>query len=149
MSVSQGGVPKLPVPVATVGTLGLDGDRQRHPRFHGGPERAVCLFAVEQVEALVAQGHPIAPGAAGENVTVRGLDWGRVVPGARLRLGGEVVLAITSYAAPCKTIRGCFRDGDFSPLDQKRHPGCSRTYARVLTPGAIRPGDRVELLPPV
>jgi MOSC domain-containing protein YiiM len=145
VNVSPGGVPKTPVASARVDGLGLHGDDHDHKEIHGGPERAVCLFALERIEALAAEGHPIAPGYAGENVTVRGIDWDLVVPGARLRLGAEVLLEITRYAPPCKTNRAWFKDGDFNRMNQKRHPGWSRSYARVLAGGIIRPGDAVLL----
>ncbi|HEU0080102.1 MAG TPA: MOSC domain-containing protein [Longimicrobiaceae bacterium] len=146
LSVSDGGVPKLPVPEAEVTPLGLVGDRQRNRLFHGGPKRAVCLFALEEIERLRAEGHPIAPGTTGENVTVAGLPWERVRPGARLALGDEVVLEVTSYTAPCKNIVPSFRDGDFTRISQKLHPGESRVYARVLRPGLVRTGDPVRLM---
>lgn len=146
LSVSGGGVPKLPVARAEVTASGIVGDRQRNRRFHGGPKRAVCLFALEEIERLRAEGHPIAPGTTGENVTVAGLPWERVRPGARLALGGEVVLEVTSYTAPCKNIGPSFRDGDFTRISHKLHPGESRVYARVLSPGIVRTGDPVVLL---
>ena len=146
LSVSGGGVPKLPVAQAEVTANGIVGDRQRNRRFHGGPRRAVCLFALEEIERLRAEGHPVAPGTTGENVTVAGLPWERVRPGACLALGGEVVLEVTSYTAPCKNIGPSFRDGDFTRISQKLHPGESRVYARVLTPGIVRTGDPVRLL---
>jgi MOSC domain-containing protein YiiM len=143
--VSQGGVPKLPVPEATVGPSGLAGDQQRY-KFHGGPERAVCLFSAELIAGLVAEGHPIVPGSTGENLTVSGIPWAEVVPGARLRVG-EVLLEVTSYTTPCAKIVGSFRDGDSDRISQERHPGQSRVYARVLQGGTVRPGDEVELIP--
>ena len=82
----------------------------------------------------------------GKNVTVAGLPWERVRPGARLALGDEVVLEVTSYTAPCKNIIPSFRDGDFTRISQKLHPGESRVYARVLRPGLVRAGDPVRLL---
>ena len=75
ISVSPGGVPKLPVPAARVTELGLEGDAHREMEVHGGPERALCLFALEQIRALQAEGHPVVPGALGENLTIEGLDW--------------------------------------------------------------------------
>ena len=84
---SDGGVPKLAVREAFLTTEGLEGDRQRDLRYHGGPERALCLFALERIMELQAEGHPIFPGAVGENVTVVGLDWSQLKPGARLALG--------------------------------------------------------------
>ena len=146
LSVSGGGVPKLPVPEARVHLGGMAGDAQADRAHHGGPERALCLFALEQIEELRAEGHPIAPGSTGENVTVAGLDWRRVVPGARLRLGEEVLVEVSSYTSPCWKNAGWFADGDFNRMNQQTHPGCSRVYARVLAEGVLRAGDAVELL---
>jgi MOSC domain-containing protein YiiM len=142
---SNGGVPKLPVSDARVTASGLDGDKQRDRRFHGGPERAVCLYSLERIEALAAEGHSIAPGTLGENVTIGGIDWGALVRGTIVRLG-EVELELTEFAAPCKTIRGAFVDEDFSRISNKRHPGWSRVCARVVRAGVIRRGDLVEVV---
>ena len=146
ISVSNGGVPKLPILEATVGELGIEGDAVANPDIHGGPERAVSLFSMERIEALAAEGHPIAPGTTGENLTLRGIDWEQVEPGAQLRLGEAVLLEITRYTTPCSTIRGSFRDHDSNRIHQNLHPGWSRAYAKVLSGGVIRPGDPVELL---
>ena len=95
INVSDGGVPKMPVRAVEVGLFGLRGDRQRDTEHHGGLERAVCLYSLERILALQAEGHPIYPGAVGENVTVSSLDWEQVVPGARLWLGEAVAIEIT------------------------------------------------------
>jgi MOSC domain-containing protein YiiM len=145
LNVSRGGVPKLPVSEAFASTNGLVGDRQRDRRFHGGPTRAVSLYSLELIEALIAEGHPVSPGSLGENLTISGLAWGELKRAARLRVG-EAVLELTSFAAPCKTIRGSFLGEDFTRISQKLHPGWSRLYASVLVEGRIRPGDVVEAL---
>lgn len=147
VSVSSGGVPKCAVLEAEIGQLGLAGDAHNDRANHGGAERAVCLFAAERLEALAAEGHPIGPGSAGENITTRGIDWDLVVPGARLRLGSDVLLEITRFTTPCKTNQAWFKDGDFNRMHQNLFPGWSRVYARVLEPGTVRPGDSVELIP--
>jgi MOSC domain-containing protein YiiM len=146
ISVSPGGVPKTAVAAARVTTLGLEGDKQRDREHHGGPERAVCLYAMEAIDTLRAEGHAIVPGAIGENVTVQGLEWAAVIPGSHLRLGDSVVLQVTRFTSPCMNIMPVFKGGDFSRVSEKRHPGWSRVYARVLATGSIRPGDPVRLL---
>lgn len=146
LNVSGGGVPKLAVREAVLTPEGLAGDRQRDLRYHGGPERAVCLFALERVMELQAEGHPIFPGSTGENLTVVGLDWSGLAPGARLGLGGEAVVEVTSYTAPCKKIAASFARGDFKRISHKVHPGHSRLYARVLRPGRLFVGQPVTLL---
>jgi MOSC domain-containing protein YiiM len=146
LSVSNGGVPKHAVETARVTPLGLEGDAHRNHEHHGGPARAVCLFAMEAILDLQAEGHPLVPGALGENVTIEGLDWSAVQPGTRLRLGDEVLLEITRYTTPCLNIRPAFRDGDYSRVSQKRHPGRSRVYARVVATGTVRRGDPARLV---
>ena len=146
LSASNGGVPKLPLAEATVDANGITVDRQADRRAHGGPRRALCLFALARIEALAAEGHPIAPGATGENVTTEGIDWDRVTPGARLRLGDAVLIEVTGYTEPCWKNARWFLEGDFSAMDQEIWPGFSRVYARVLEGGDLRPGDPVELL---
>lgn len=148
LNVSDGGVPKWPIAEARVTFLGLEGDRQANPEVHGGPERALCLFSAEVIAALQAGGHPIAPGTTGENVTVAGLDWGRMVPGSRWQLGEWVEIEITRPTTPCRTIRGSFRGGDFNRIHHALRPAESRVYARVLREGTVRVGDRVRELGP-
>jgi MOSC domain-containing protein YiiM len=146
VSVSRGGVPKLPVLEAVVGELGLEADGHNEPlTVHGGPEHDVCLFAVERIEALAAEGHPVSAGSVGENVTIRGIDWEEVTPGTVIHLGEQVRLEVTRYTTPCSTIRQSFRDRDSNRIHQNLHPGWSRVYAKVLAGGVIRPGDPVRI----
>jgi MOSC domain-containing protein YiiM len=146
LSRSRGGVPKLAIDEAVVTRNGLDGDKQRDRRFHGGPNRALCLYSDDLIERLALEGHPIARGSAGENVTIRGLDWRAVCPGARLSIGA-IEVEVTGYAAPCKTIRRSFLGEDFTRISQKLHRGWSRVYCRILREGAVRVNDAVVLLP--
>ena len=147
INVSRGGVPKRPIAEAAVTPNGVEGDRQGDRRFHGGPDRAVTLFSAERIAALQAEGHPIAAGSTGENLTVSGIDWTRATPGARLEIG-EVRLEITRYATPCAKIAGAFREGEIARIAQKVNPGWSRVCARVLVPGRVRVGDTANLLEP-
>lgn len=143
---SAGGVPKHATPRAWLGKGGVEGDRQRDLVHHGGPDRAVCLYSAERIAALREEGHPIVAGAAGENLTIEGLDWSALAPGARLQVGAATI-EITSYTAPCGHIAGALRDRRHKRLSQDLHPGWSRLYARVLVEGHVQPGDAVRLLP--
>lgn len=145
LNVSDGGVPKLAIEEGEVTKQGLVGDRCANTRIHGGPQQALSLLGLEVIEKLAGEGHPIAPGTTGENVTIRGLDWPRIEPGMRLRIGDEVLVEITRYASPCKNIAGSFADGDVRRLSQLAAPGQSRLYAEVLREGVIRTGDVVTL----
>jgi MOSC domain-containing protein YiiM len=141
LNVSPGGVPKLAVREARAGALGLDGDGHAHPKIHGGPERALCLYSLEVIRALQEQGHPIFPGSVGENVTITGLDWTALAAGTRLRLGDEVVVELTRIAAPCKQIVESFSDRNSKRLAE---PAIGRWYARVLAEGVLRVGQPVS-----
>jgi len=122
------------------------GDDHKFPDIHGGPERALCLFSLERILELQSEGHPIFPGAVGENVTISGLDWNEITPGQRLALGDKVVVEITSYTTPCNSIPESFVDGQYQRISQKVHPGYSRVYARVLQPGRIATGQAVRVM---
>lgn len=143
ISVSDGGVPKRPVFEARITAQGLAGDRQRNVKVHGGPDRAVCLYSLDVIERLQDEGHSIEPGFSGENLTLAGLDWELVQPGVRLTVGPEVELEVTSYTVPCSHNARWFHDGDYQRISQKKHPGWSRVYAKVLKEGVVRPGDQV------
>jgi MOSC domain-containing protein YiiM len=144
INVSPGGVPKRPVSSARVSAAGLEGDGQRDLRHHGGPDRALCLYSLDRIEALQREGHAIAAGTTGENLTMRGLDWDAVTPGTTLDIGG-VQIEVTAYASPCTSIRPSFADENSNRISQKLHPGWSRVYARVTGEGILRVGDRVSV----
>ncbi len=145
INASRGGVPKHAVITANVATLGVEGDAQLDLVHHGGPDRALCVYSLERIVALQGEGHPIYPGAAGENLTLAGLDWDLVAPGTRLRLGETAVIEVTRYTEPCNNIKFAFKDGNSNRIHQNKHAGWSRVYAKVVQPGRIRIGDCVEM----
>lgn len=145
ISVSDGGVPKKPVLEAKVSAQGVEGDRQRNVKFHGGADRAVCLFSLDLIERLQDEGHPIDAGLSGENLTLAGLDWEQMLPGVRVSIGPDVRLKIMSYTVPCDHNARWFREGDYNRISQKHNPGWSRVYAKVLCEGVVKPGDEVRI----
>ncbi|MGN6646808.1 MAG: MOSC domain-containing protein [Cytophaga sp.] len=144
INISKGGVPKLPVGGVYVTKSGLAGDKQKNKRYHGGPERAVCLFSMEIIEQLQHEGHPVYPGSTGENITVYYSGYTSLTVGDRLQLGQDVIIEITSYTVPCKTIIQSFADGYFSRISQKMYPGNSRLYAKVIREGWIQQADLIH-----
>lgn len=146
INTSGGGVPKKSITDAQVSRSGLVGDAHNDTEGHGGPERALCIYSLELIRLLQQEGHSIDIGTAGENLTVEGVDWALLVPGAKISCGDEVELEVASYTSPCKTIKDSFVDGHFKRISQKVHPGWSRVYARVLTEGKIRQGDRFQVI---
>lgn len=142
----DGGVPKTSVDTAKIDKRGVVGDRQEDTVHHGSPDQALCLYSLEVIERFKAEGHPIEPGFAGENLTISGLDWFSIEPGARLEIGPDIEAEVTHYATPCSKNAQWFVNGDFTRMLQSRHPGESRLYARVLRGGALTTGDEVRLV---
>jgi MOSC domain-containing protein YiiM len=145
LNISKGGLPKLPVDRVSVGWRGVEGDSQKTRFHHGRPWQALCLWSTEVIADFQAQGHPLAAGLAGENITVSGLPWDDVRAGVRLRVGG-VLCEVSAYALPCYQNTAWFIDGDFEAMHHERGP-VSRVYATVLEPGDIAVGDLVVLEP--
>jgi MOSC domain-containing protein YiiM len=142
---SDGGVPKHPVEAVTVGYAGVDGDRQSDRHNHGRPFQALCIWSTEVIDAFRAEGHPLAPGLAGENITLTGIDWQRMIPGVRLQIS-DVLVELSSFSVPCRKNAAWFVDGHFGVMHH-RHGPVSRLYATVLEPGRIAVGDPVLLEP--
>lgn len=148
VNMSAGGVPKLPVDRAWVRRIGLEGDKHHESTVHGGPHRAVCLFSIEAIERLQAEGHPVEPGSVGENLTTTGIEWSLLPIGSRARIGRQLELELSSSTTPCATQKHNFSDGRFSRISIDLHPADSRMYARVVTEGEVRPGDEIHVSPP-
>jgi MOSC domain-containing protein YiiM len=145
INTSDGGVPKHPIPSGRIGIEGLTGDRQGNRQHHGRPWQAVCLWSVQVIDELRALGHPIHAGAAGENITIDGIDWAHVRPGVQLRIG-SALCHISAYAVPCSKNSRWMADGQFSRLHHLRGE-FSRVYAIVLQEGDVAVDDAVILEP--
>ena len=52
LNLSSGGVPKIPVDQVMVNLNGLDGDSHNDIKYHGGINRAVCLYSLELINDL-------------------------------------------------------------------------------------------------
>src|SRR5690348_2002274 len=148
VSISRGGVPKVAVPQASVGPLGLDGDSHAHPQIHGGPEKAVLIITLEGIDELIARGYALFAGALGENLTVRGLDRRDFRIGQQFR-AGSAMLEITKPRGPCATldVYGTQLKREIKATDPSNAAwGLSGFYARVLSPGIVRPEDIIEVV---
>ncbi len=136
ISTSKGGLPKSPVLTAFVSKSGLAGDVQRDLKYHGGPDRAVCLYSEELYAWLATQGVHIGPGQVGENFTTRGLDLQSVSPGDRFRVG-NCVIELTDIRVPCKKLNV------WHPRLLQIIQGHSGWLARVIEEGHVSPGDPI------
>ena len=140
LNVSGGGMPKSPIESARVTVDGVDGDWQKNRKYHGGPNRAVCIYSVELYEWLGEQGIPLQAGSIGENFTTRGIDLQKLKKGDRLR-AGRCVVEITDVRIPCSQLKKW--DADLPELIVGR----SGWVAKVVEEGVVRAGDAVEVVP--
>jgi MOSC domain-containing protein YiiM len=149
VNVSPGGVPKRAVPGAWVGRLGLDTDAHAEAEpVHGGPDQAVSIYTLESIARVAANGHRAFPGAFGENLTLEGIELGDLRAGDRLAIGDDgLMLELTAHAGPCQTIAHWFVERRIARISPRTNPADARWYARVISEGPVRVGDRVELVP--
>jgi MOSC domain-containing protein YiiM len=145
INTSRGGVPKLPRAHAAVTPQGVEGDRQRDLRHHGGPDRAVCLYSFDRIRELQREGHSVSVGLLGENLTLVDVDWRLMTPGTALQIG-DVHLTLKAFAVPCRNLSAYFEGAQIGRVAQKLHPGWSRVYARVDRPGLVWIGDPVRIV---
>ena len=155
LNISNGGVPKLPIPQANVHPLGLEGDRQAHPQFHGGPKQALLLISAEVIDQLKEEGFPLFYGALGENITTRRLDHNAFRVGQQFRIGPEVWIEITKMRAPCNQLdvygagriqRAIYDKYVKAGNPEAPHWGMSGVYASIVKTGSIRVGDAITLI---
>jgi MOSC domain-containing protein YiiM len=138
------GIVKTPVagPVA-VGETGLAGDEQADLRVHGGPDKAVYAYAIEDTSWWEEQlGRPLPPGMFGENLTVEGVDVTGAVIGERW-LVGSTELEVCQPRSPCSKLG--LRFGD--PKMVKRFAEANRpgAYLRVIRTGELAAGDAIDV----
>ena len=139
LNVSNGGMPKLPLLGARVTQSGIDGDRQRNKKYHGGPNRAVCLFSEELYAELRDAGIDLTPGAVGENFTTRGVDLKSLAAGDRLRVG-SCLIELTDVRVPCRSL------DQWHPKLLKTMIGRSGWVAKVVEEGFVTPGDAIMIV---
>jgi MOSC domain-containing protein YiiM len=124
--------------------LGLFGDEQADPRFHGGPDKAVLAYSEDhfadwrKLPELAA----LAGGGFGENLTIRGQSEADVCIGDVWRVG-SVLLEITQPRQPCFKLGRRWR----KPNLPKRVIALGRTgwYFRVKEEGLLEAGQRMTL----
>jgi MOSC domain-containing protein YiiM len=107
----------------------------------------------EELFALVAeQGHDVAAGQLGENITTRDIDLLALPAGAVLRIGSEASIELTGLRNPCVQVNE-FQDGLMKLLRYRDGNGSivriGGVMAVVLNGGVVRPGDGITVeLPP-
>ena len=141
-------IAKLPVsgPVA-VGPLGLAGDAQADLAVHGGVDKAIHHYPLDHYDWWRGElgDHPLlaAAGGFGENISTQGLTEHEACLGDRFRLGTALV-ELSQGRQPCWKLGHRFgRAAVTGMVVTSRRSGW---YYRVLEPGHVAAGDRLELL---
>jgi MOSC domain-containing protein YiiM len=153
INISKGGVPKLPIGSAVVTADGIVGDDHAHPRYHGGPRKALLIITAEGIDELVSSGFPVYAGALGENLTTRGLDRTSMRLGQRYQ-AGSVLLELTQMREPCSALNPYGPDIQKAVFDYRVKAGDTTSprwglggfYASIVQSGEIRPGDIITLV---
>jgi len=138
----ESGIWKEPVDhrVAVRG-VNLDGDAQADMRLHGGPDKAVYAYAVEDYAWWSGQlGRELGPATFGENLTVQGLDLGGMVIGTRWRVA-DAVLEVAQPRLPCFKLGMRMGDADF--VDEFGAAERFGAYLRIVTEGSVGAGDEI------
>jgi MOSC domain-containing protein YiiM len=151
---SKGVLPKRAIPRSVMlRSDGVEADRHRDLKHHGGPDKAVLMIAAELIDSLAARGFPVFYGALGENLTVSGFDPHLWRSGQRYRVGPDALIELTLLRTPCTNLhvygppiknelydRQC-KTGDVdSP-----HWAHGGFYGRVIHPGLLFAGAPVIL----
>lgn len=127
-----------------VGTTNLDGDGQADLRVHGGPDKAVLLYAASHYPAWREElGFAMPFGAFGENLTVEGMTEADVCIGDVFDVG-TARLEVSQPRGPCWKIARRWKMRDLSARVQRS--GRTGWYARVLREGVLRAGDALTLV---
>ena len=142
-ATTVGGVPKPSVDSIDVETLGIKGEIIRDKKHHGGADKAVCLLTQDVLQQLQDDGHPIVGGSTGENILID-VPFDSLRPGIQIEFR-EVKLEITMAASPCKTIGDSFINQNFNAISDKKYPGRTRWYARVLVEGTVHQNEQLTI----
>jgi len=137
---------KAPVSGAIpLGRLGLEGDGQADPVYHGGPEKALYVYPHEHYAfwADILGRTDLAPGAFGENLTTEGLLETDVRIGDVFEIGSATV-AVTRPRTPCAKLGLKF--GSLNFVRDFASAGRPGFYLRVVTPGMVEAGDAITRL---
>jgi MOSC domain-containing protein YiiM len=124
--------------------VNLVGDDQADRRVHGGADKAVYAYAVEDYDWWAASTGPLAPGTFGENLTTAGLDLTACRIGDRWHVG-SAVLEVAQPRQPCFKLGIRMGDDDFP--GRFARAGLPGAYLRIVSAGDVGAGDGIRVEP--
>lgn len=108
--------------------------------------RQVHLMHAELFAQVAENGHQVAPGQLGENITTEGLDILSLPRGTRLALGPDAVIEVTGLRNPCNQING-LSPGLMKELVHVDDAGETIRLAGIMSTvvhgGIVHPGDPI------
>ena len=125
----------------TLRGVNLVGDEQADRSVHGGADKAVYAYAMEDYEFWGGtEKFEVRPGLFGENLTLRNLDLGGAVIGERWHVG-SALLEVAQPRLPCFKLGIRVGNAEFPKRFQLAlRPGA---YLRIIEEGALQAGDIV------
>lgn len=124
--------------------VNLAGDEQADLSAHGGPDKAVYAYALEEAQVWKSElGRDLGEAAFGQNLTTAGVDVSGAVIGERWR-EGTTLLEVAQPRLPCFKL-GLRID---EPGFVKRFAAASRpgAYLRIIDEGELGAGDPIHVL---
>jgi MOSC domain-containing protein YiiM len=127
-----------------LGYQGFRGDEVADTRYHGGVDKAVCVYATEHYPywEQVPGMEEVAMGAFGENLSTEGLTEEAACIGDIYAVG-EALVQVSQPRQPCWKLARRWRVKDLAA--QVERNGMTGFYFRVLRHGHVQAGDRLEL----
>jgi MOSC domain-containing protein YiiM len=124
--------------------VNLDGDEQADLSVHGGPDKAVYAYAIEETRLWEEElGRELGVGAFGENLTTTGVDVSGALIGERWRVG-TTLLEVVQPRFPCFKLGVRMDDPGFvRRFAQGSRPGA---YLRIIEEGELGTGDEVSIV---
>ena len=124
--------------------VNLAGDEQADHRAHGGPDKAIYAYAVEDIRWWEQQlGRSLAHGEFGENLTTAGIEVNAALIGERWAIG-SVVLEVSEPRIPCWRLGVRMNDNAFPRrFTEALRPGA---YLRIVVEGDVGAGDEIRIV---
>lgn len=136
---ARSGIWKFPAPgrVRARG-VNLEGDDQADRAAHGGPNKAIYAYAIEDYRWWQAEiDRPLQYGEFGENLTTEGIDVTGALVGERFKVG-TTLLEVSEPRVPCWRFGVRMGDPKFprgSPRREGPAPTCGSSKKEKSAPG--------------